>query len=156
MRRIEAFLTAEDLPKPYDIKDDVPSAAIDADGDFTWETVRAINHDESEKSKKKAASKETGSKKNSPKNGAAVLPQHTDSEKSGLHEDEDEKVKPEVEEEKPFQLKNMKLTVPRGAFVGIVGRVGSGKVDKACPVHIVPANMSNDRRVPCFKLYLAR
>lgn len=31
-------------------------------------------------------------------------------------------------EEQPFQLKNLKLTIPKGAFVAIIGRVGSGKV----------------------------
>jgi len=35
---------------------------------------------------------------------------------------------PVVEEEPPFSLKHLKLEVPRGAFVAIVGRVGSGKV----------------------------
>lgn len=28
----------------------------------------------------------------------------------------------------PFELKDLRLSIPRGAFVAIVGRVGSGKV----------------------------
>jgi ATP-binding cassette subfamily C (CFTR/MRP) protein 1 len=32
------------------------------------------------------------------------------------------------EEEKPFELKNLNLKVAKGSFIGIVGRVGSGKV----------------------------
>ncbi|KAJ7832830.1 multidrug resistance-associated ABC transporter [Mycena leptocephala] len=31
------------------------------------------------------------------------------------------------EEEKPFELKNLRFSVPKGAFVAIVGKVGSGK-----------------------------
>jgi hypothetical protein len=34
----------------------------------------------------------------------------------------------EKEDEKPFELKSLRMVVPRGAFVGVVGRVGSGKV----------------------------
>ncbi|KAJ3518977.1 hypothetical protein NMY22_g13415 [Coprinellus aureogranulatus] len=37
--RMKAFLTAEDLPKPYDIKDNLNGVAVSANGDFTWETV---------------------------------------------------------------------------------------------------------------------
>jgi len=33
-----------------------------------------------------------------------------------------------AEEEKPFALTNLALRVPKGSFVAIVGRVGSGKV----------------------------
>jgi ATP-binding cassette subfamily C (CFTR/MRP) protein 1 len=52
-------------------------------------------------------------------------------------EDEDEKEKEkgedkdkekEKEKERPFELKNLNFTVPQGAFIGIVGRVGCGKV----------------------------
>ena len=43
--------------------------------------------------------------------------------------DEKEKEKEkEKEDEKPFALKDLQLKVPKGAFVAIVGRVGSGKV----------------------------
>ena len=50
-------------------------------------------------------------------------------EKVRDEEKEDEK-KPEEKksEERPFELKDLQFIVPKGAFIGIVGRVGSGKV----------------------------
>ena len=47
----------------------------------------------------------------------------TDAGKDGKGKTSD--VKPE---DKPFELKNLELKIPKGAFVAIVGRVGSGKV----------------------------
>ena len=47
----------------------------------------------------------------------------TDAGKGGKGKTSD--VKPE---DKPFELKNLELKIPKGAFVAIVGRVGSGKV----------------------------
>ena len=32
--------------------------------------------------------------------------------------------------EKPFELKGLNLKIPKGSFVAIVGRVGSGKVGR--------------------------
>ena len=32
------------------------------------------------------------------------------------------------ETERPFELNNLKFVVPKGAFIGIIGRVGCGKV----------------------------
>ena len=43
-------------------------------------------------------------------------------------EKEQEKAEIVDVEEKPFELKDLKFRVPKGAFVAIVGRVGSGKV----------------------------
>lgn len=125
LRRIGTFLTAEDMPKPYDIKDELKGIAIDAEGDFTWETVMASKDDKSKKSKHggKGDSAQKGGSKNGSKRNSSVLPQHNLSEKGEKAEPE----KKEVEEEKPFHLKNLKMTVPKGSFIGIVGRVGSGK-----------------------------
>jgi ABC-type multidrug transport system fused ATPase/permease subunit len=116
--RIGKFLTADELPKPYDIKDNLPGIAVTTDGDFTWETVEKPD----DKPKK-------AGKKDAPEKPEEKLPQHNDtSHLSEKGSSVDEK-KGHVEvEEKPFQLNNVKLTVPKGAFVGIVGRVGSGKV----------------------------
>lgn len=41
---------------------------------------------------------------------------------------EKESVEKEKEDEKPFELKSLRMVVPKGSFVGVVGRVGSGKV----------------------------
>lgn len=42
--------------------------------------------------------------------------------------DEPEEKKEKKEEERPFSLNNLKMVIPQGAFIGIVGRVGCGKV----------------------------
>ena len=36
------------------------------------------------------------------------------------------------DEDQPFELVDLKLKIPRGSFVAIVGRVGSGKVRLVC------------------------
>ncbi|KAH9476201.1 ABC-type transporter cicA [Psilocybe cubensis] len=68
--------------------------------------------------------------------GGDVLPSTTkdlekDSETGSMEKDtssDDGKAKKkDKEEEKPFELNNLKFTVPQGSFVGIVGRVGCGK-----------------------------
>jgi ABC-type multidrug transport system fused ATPase/permease subunit len=134
LRRIGSFLTAEDLPKPYDIKDELKGIAIDAEGDFAWETVDDPNASgESGKfGHSKKGSKKGGKKDSSRKNGGDVLPRHnSDPEKvqpgDGAQDQRTGAEETSSQEEKPFELKNVNLKIPKGAFIGIVGRVGSGK-----------------------------
>ena len=73
-------------------------------------------------SKGKGGDKEKKKKKKAKKGkGGEVLPtvapQNEEKEKEGKEA-----------EGKPFELKNLNLKIPKGAFVAIVGRVGSGKV----------------------------
>ena len=111
--RISQFLTSEDLPEPYLIDKNL-QVAVQVDGDFAWETVLAAG-DGGVKGKHLHGHKSKRSSK--------VLPTTTaDLEKEALKD-----VK-KNEQETPFELKNLKMSIPKGAFVGIVGRVGSGKV----------------------------
>ncbi|RPD56133.1 multidrug resistance-associated ABC transporter [Lentinus tigrinus ALCF2SS1-7] len=107
IRRVSAFLRAEELAVPYTINP-ASDYALDVDGDFTWEEVRkdmnAQAKNEQDKDKDKAAE--------------STLPTTAPPE---------EQEKEKAPEEKPFELKNLRLKVPKGAFVAIVGRVGSGK-----------------------------
>lgn len=99
--RIGAFLTAEELGDHYTV-DPESKYAVQVDGDFAWE-----------------ASLSPATKKPEAKHDvkqATVLPTT-----ATPLVDEDEK------DEKPFELLGMKVKVPKGAFVAIVGRVGSGK-----------------------------
>uniref|UniRef100_A0A0W0EY28 Putative multidrug resistance-associated ABC transporter n=1 Tax=Moniliophthora roreri TaxID=221103 RepID=A0A0W0EY28_MONRR len=116
MKRIGSFLTAEELDEPYLI-DRERKFAVEADGDFTWEKAGKLeenkfqkagpSRDGDRKSKKTKESLTKGSSKESPPQG--------------------EKNSAIAEAEKPFELLNLKLNIPKGSFMAIVGRVGSGK-----------------------------
>lgn len=124
LNRISEFLTSEDLGEPY-LLDPASSSAVYAEGDFTWEAVRKLeskkDDEKDEKSKGDKSSKENSdskSKSKSKKEGSSVLPT-TDAPS----------VKDDAStEEKPFELKDLRFTAPKGALVAIVGRIGSGKV----------------------------
>jgi ATP-binding cassette subfamily C (CFTR/MRP) protein 1 len=113
--RISQFLISEDLPEPYLIDKNL-HVAVQVDGDFVWETVLATGDGEKNKFL-------YGDKDKKPLNGETSLPVTTaDLEKENLNDVR------KKDQETPFELKNLKMSVPKGAFVGIVGRVGSGKV----------------------------
>ncbi|EKM53211.1 uncharacterized protein PHACADRAFT_259405 [Phanerochaete carnosa HHB-10118-sp] len=131
--RIGSFLTAEELAEPYKI-DKSCAFAVDVDGDFQWETTDkaavAGGKFQAGKSsglggkggatgdKKKPEKKEQGRKKGLfRRKKGGVLPTAA---KEG-------KTKEGKKDEIPFELKDLKLQVPKGSFVAIVGRVGSGK-----------------------------
>lgn len=115
LTRISKFLSAEELNEPYKIEYDNRSA-INVDADFAWESTFGNG------------STDTNSPTKPAKNGKAtqntntVLPitvRDTVALPDVLAKDED----------KPFELRNLKLKVAKGSLVGIVGRIGSGKVD---------------------------
>ena len=136
--RIGKFLTAEELAEPYAI-DYERKFAVDVDGDFTWETagkpvdsghksMKGKGTSEMKKSEPMSLQESKSKKRNlfRSKNGQPELVLPTTASKTpsdGVAEGETGKV-----EEKPFELKNVKFKVPKGSFVAIVGRVGSGKV----------------------------
>ena len=112
--RISEFLTSEDLPEPYSIDTNL-HVAVQVDGDFVWETVLATGDGE-----KGQISHGDSKGTTKPSKGETSLPVTTaDLEKEDVGKND---------QETPFELKNLKISVPKGAFVGIVGRVGSGKV----------------------------
>lgn len=131
LNRISKFLTAEELAEPYLIDHECKDA-VRVDGDFTWERAGKI-----EEAKfigpEDAHGKERGKSKSEKDKGE-------DEGQRGVSKGSDKApaVPAEQEgggqggsqgpEEKPFELNNLKFSVPRGSFVAIVGRVGSGKV----------------------------
>ena len=130
--RIGSFLTAEELADPYKI-DPNNQYAVKVDGDFQWETTHKTSSGSSKfqvakpgghagpGAKKAEEPMKSGRKRRLFGNKGAVLPMEADMDgKTKNGED-----KPE---EKPFELKNLKLQIPKGSFVAIVGRVGTGKV----------------------------
>ena len=115
IRRISAFLRAEELAVPYTI-DPKSDVALDVDADFTWEEVRKEDAGAVKDPATKAAA-DGG-------NDVALTLPNTAPPDDQAQEKEQEEEPPD----KPFELKNLKLRIPKGAFVAIVGRVGSGKV----------------------------
>jgi len=116
--RMSSFLTAEELDDPYLLDANLgPAVLIDAD--FSWESVKpaSTTTPESESTENEKA-----------KDGEKV--KKSKKAKSDKIEEEKEEVEnaEEVAQDPPFTMSNIKMTIPRGAFIAIVGRVGSGKV----------------------------
>ncbi|KAG5635613.1 hypothetical protein H0H81_010631 [Sphagnurus paluster] len=124
LARISKFLSAEELGDYYVI-DGSRTAAVEVDGDFTWEVAGKIPENAELGGKetgvqKKEAENQRKTKKGKEASKKDVLP--TVMEKTEIAGNEEKQ-----EEEKPFEIRNLKLSIPKGAFVAIVGRVGSGK-----------------------------
>ncbi|EIW55759.1 multidrug resistance-associated ABC transporter [Trametes versicolor FP-101664 SS1] len=120
LRRISAFLLAEELAVPYVVAAE-SKFALNVDADFTWEAARKEpGAGMSKAARHKAAAEAKASEKRLSGKGKKepVLPMVANGK---------EKEQAEEKEEKPFELKDVKLKIPKGSFVAIVGRVGSGK-----------------------------
>jgi ATP-binding cassette, subfamily C (CFTR/MRP), member 1 len=134
LARISKFLTAEELDEPYKVED-AAEWGVEAEGEFQWETARREKGEEEGGHKRSWRHRHLhlhlhlrhGHKcKNeifrSGELAEAMAPASAASEESLEMEKE------KHEEEKPFGLRNVSVRIPRGAFVAVVGRVGSGKV----------------------------
>lgn len=130
--RIGTFLSSEELGEPYFVDDSESNKwAVRVEGDFTWETVGkpttgkfgAIKGGKRNKGPDDKKGEKKGRGKAS-KQGP-VLP--TSNPQSGSNDNTQDQVKKDGPEEKPFALNKLSLYIPKGAFIAIVGRVGSGK-----------------------------
>lgn len=118
LRRIGEFLNAEEMPTPYEV-DQSSATAVSLDADFAWEVAAESAVDKlkdkkgaSAKDKKVAAAKEKKEKAKA-KKGKSDLPSTT--QDVAMTSEEKEK-----EPEKPFELRGLKLNIPKGAFVAVV------------------------------------
>jgi len=172
LARISKYLLAEELMHMPRI-DPSQDAAVSVDGDFEWEVVsgndkvQVIDQKEDEKAnefkllmdeRKKKKEEERRRKKDSRMDGARwkfwkakkgqedSLPVTIEGE--GIHVED--RPSPAVEE-KPFGLKDLRLEFRKGAFVAIVGRVGSGKVYFISSTSLLCIILSPLNRVRSFK-----
>jgi ATP-binding cassette subfamily C (CFTR/MRP) protein 1 len=144
LRRISKYLLAEELQEQPDIAYGL-KYAIEADGDFTWETASpAGTTTSSDGIAKTAPAGRVGEKELSPSDSkgrgpfarrkrmeeASILPTGAKAEQENRQADAT--VPMSKEDRQPFELKSVGLKVPRGSFVAIVGPVGSGKVIHVC------------------------
>ncbi|PBK66109.1 multidrug resistance-associated ABC transporter [Armillaria solidipes] len=109
--RVSKFLTAEELSHQY-IVDDHSKYAVEVDGTFTWETVEQLDS-------VKLAPPHSGKpeKRNKQKAGNMLPLSKAEIDDASSHTSADQ----------PFELQDLHMIVPKGSFVAIVGRVGSGK-----------------------------
>ncbi|KAG2004853.1 ATP-binding cassette transporter [Coprinopsis cinerea AmutBmut pab1-1] len=132
--RIGKFLSSEELQDPYLLQPD-SKLAVDMDADFTWEALVKPEESKDDKKDDKVAEKESeknGDSKKKGKGKKAKKGEADDKEalpstSQDVAEEPKDSDSAKKEEDPPFELKNLRLTVPKGALVGIVGRVGSGK-----------------------------
>ncbi|GJJ12857.1 hypothetical protein Clacol_007102 [Clathrus columnatus] len=121
--RIGEFLTAEELAEAYMIEPNMEEGGtkfgVKVEGDFTWESASAAPNKNAGKSKGggKSKDKTKESKKSKEKKGAGT----------DVKEKSNDDKTTTTEKDQPFKLTNLNLRIPRGSFVAIVGRVGSGK-----------------------------
>ncbi|KAJ3794827.1 multidrug resistance-associated ABC transporter [Lentinula aff. detonsa] len=129
--RISAFLLAEERPaSAYDIKLDKQSdIAVECKGDFTWDVVLANNvgTEIEEPNAATAGQKKTGPETHSKQEKNGRKKAKKDCLPTTVQPDSDLPDQLEMPLLQPFQLKDLDFTIRKGAFVAIIGRVGSGK-----------------------------
>lgn len=111
--RISKFLSAEEMATSYEVDKNAPNSVM-VNADFTWEVTAKSASESVEDQKKQAAEAKGKNGKSTGKKTKSDLPTSTQDMQDG--EPSDDKKQPE----KPFELRGLKLDIPRGAFVAIV------------------------------------
>ncbi|KAF5390969.1 hypothetical protein D9757_004019 [Collybiopsis confluens] len=123
LKRISTFLLAEERFEIYAIDLDSENA-IECHGDFVWDVPPLAKDEKSDAPENANVKQKQGEKKRSKKEKIVELTEERVLPITNPEHPEDPQI---PQENKPFELKNLKLTIPKGAFVAIVGKVGSGK-----------------------------
>jgi ATP-binding cassette subfamily C (CFTR/MRP) protein 1 len=137
--RISEFFLAEEQAAPFMIKQDA-EYAVDVDGDFSWEVVDPIKIKNTKGAMGNATSakatrqqRRKDKKDTVDKKGAKAKSDNDTPVASGSGSANSGVGTPTVQEEEekdhsnPFTLEDLNLKIPRGSFVAISGRIGSGK-----------------------------
>ena len=140
LRRIGAFLTAEELLPAYPIDSSNKFAVEITDGTFTWEVADPAKakgeeggkkgggdkkKDDSDKKKDGAKTKEDKKKQDKKSKNKELKAEKDDS--SGEPSPSGTIISEPKEAKEIFTLKNLNMHIAQGQFIGIVGKVGSGK-----------------------------
>jgi ATP-binding cassette, subfamily C (CFTR/MRP), member 1 len=132
MQRIGKFLSAEEAPRGYEI-DQAAEDALRVDADFAWEvTAKAAGDKFAGAGGRGGRGGARGGRgggrgaKSDGGRGGFFSRKKKDAPKTTSEEDK-EKDKEKEKEDPPFAMSNVRLQVPRGGFVAVVGKIGSGK-----------------------------
>ncbi|KAK0453030.1 multidrug resistance-associated ABC transporter [Armillaria borealis] len=109
MGRVSEFLTAEELPNEY-VVNEHSNLAVEVNGTFTWETA-----EQPDSVKLASALGDKPEKRNKQKIEDKLPTSEADVDDTSSYTSQ------------PFELQDLFMTVLKGSFVAIVGRVGSGK-----------------------------
>ncbi|KAF8699270.1 Multidrug resistance-associated ABC transporter, partial [Rhizoctonia solani] len=142
--RIAKFLTSEELEDQFEVRLE-NDYAVDIRGTFTWERGGTPQGSTQEEDKDKDATlKSAATETSKPTKEQLAKKKADDKEKKRLEQEKKKREKERLAKKKrgidpndssdeeedgsePFRLVDVNLQIPRGAFVGIVGRIGSGK-----------------------------
>lgn len=120
--RISKVMLAKEIDNPVPVRPGAPFA-ISAHADYGWETVEPAGTSTEAADTSKVAK---GGEKKSRKEKKAAKDK-AKKEKAGATEGETKETPTPTEPAAPFQLRDINIDIPRGAFVVVCGRVGSGK-----------------------------
>ncbi|PSK55267.1 hypothetical protein B9Z65_2656 [Elsinoe australis] len=127
VQRIEEFLNAEEAEDAAEWDHDAKDAIVLQNSSFTWERTQTRETDEADKKDKdkhkgESKSEEKARKKEEKLKAAEKdLSDHTSSSESDTNSEISK------QEEKPFEIKDVNLTVGRNELIAVIGSVGSGK-----------------------------
>jgi ATP-binding cassette subfamily C (CFTR/MRP) protein 1 len=126
IKRINAYLNSEDADEGYELNQEAPNA-VTVDASFAWETrSKTTSASDSSKPSAQDAAKTTtagpSKSRKEPSPSGPILPLLSDDTASLGNGVEDEAMN-----DLPFLLQDVKINIARGAFVAIIGKIGSGK-----------------------------
>ncbi|KAG9103477.1 hypothetical protein FRC06_010585, partial [Ceratobasidium sp. 370] len=144
LNRISKFLTSEELEDEFEVQPE-GKYAVDIRGTFTWERGGApVDAKSKTKGKKAAAAKTTEVEAPKLDKEALAKKKAEDQEKKAKEKEKKRREKQRLAQKKkgidpndssdeepvgpePFKLVDVNLQIPKGSFVGIAGKIGSGK-----------------------------
>jgi ATP-binding cassette, subfamily C (CFTR/MRP), member 1 len=128
LQRIQDFMLQEEQEDEALFEPDGHDAVQIKSASFTWErtTAQDTNHKPSNEKKKDGSNGSKRASKHGPSTGA-IAGQQVDKATGPTAESSDEAASTLVEEQEPFKLQDLNVTIGRNELVAVIGTVGSGK-----------------------------